>query len=426
MLTHFSFTRRWCRVLPLCLLLIAPWAASAASPTLSLRDAIGAALAHNPDLDVFEFVSRASDARRDQAMLKPAPTVAIELENIAGTGDNKGFDNAEVTLALSQVIELGGKRQARVGVADAERDALRVVRQAAQLDVLAEVTRRFIAVAELQQQSALAARAADLAQRTLEATKLRVNAAKAPHVEFDRATIALAQIRLEQRKVRSQLDAARRSLAAMWGADDAVLNAQPLPEVRGDLFALPQLGDFDGLIARLSETPEFLRFANEERLRDAELRLAATQRRADLTLGGGVRRLQGSDDTAFVASFSMPMFSGKRAERYIVEAAARRDAVGAERRAALVKAKAQLHALHCELRSAIDTAEMLQSITLNQMEEVLKETEYAFERGRYGYLELVDAQREYLAMLRQRIQASAEAHMLAVEIERLTNAPLAP
>jgi cobalt-zinc-cadmium efflux system outer membrane protein len=59
------------------------------------------------------------------------------------------------------------------------------------------------------------------------------------------------------------------------------------------------------------------------------------------------------------------------------------------------------------------------------MEEALQETQYAFERGRYSYLELVDAQREYLAVQRERIDAAALAQVLAIEIERLTNAPLA-
>ena len=62
---------------------------------------------------------------------------------------------------------------------------------------------------------------------------------------------------------------------------------------------------------------------------------------------------------------------------------------------------------------------------LPRADEALRETEYAFERGRYSYLELVDAQREYLDLQASLIEASANAHALRAEIERLTNAPLA-
>ncbi len=209
----------------------------------------------------------------------------------------------------------------------------------------------------------------------------------------------------------------------MWGADEAVINGRPMGEVRGDLFRLPEMEDFGALMKRLQASPDFLRFASEERLRDAELRLAATQRRPDITLGGGLRRLPGND-VALVASFSIPLFSGRRAGSSIAEAAARRDAVGATREAALVKARAQLFGLYQELHDTAATVNVLEVTAVPKMEEALKETEYAFERGRYSYLELVDAQREYLDLQRARIDAGARAQLIATEIERLTNAPL--
>jgi outer membrane protein, heavy metal efflux system len=398
---------------------------AAEAPPLGLHEAISAALASNPDLRTFEFEFLANDAVREQAGLRPATTVTAGLENFAGTGETQGLDSAEATLSLSKVIELGDKRDSRIAVADAGRDALTTARKAAQLDVLAEVTRRFIAVAALQEQAKLDLSAATQAQTTLRAAELRVKAAKSPHVELDRATVALERARLDQRSTRSRLEAARRSLGAMWAADGAILDGRPVGEVRGDLYRLPEVEDFEGLIARLQENPDFLRFASEERLRDAELRLAASQRRSNIELGGGLRRLQATHDTALVATFSIPLFSGRRAESFVAEAAARRDAVGVARDAALMKARAQLYALYRELQEAAASVTVLDATVVPKMEEALKETQYAFERGRYSYLELVDAQREYLDVQRARIEAGAQAHLLAIEIERLTNAPLA-
>ena len=358
--------------------------------------------------------------------MRPAPEAGFSLENFGGTGDSKFLKGAEATLSLSQVIELGGKREARLGAVDAGRDTITVARQAAQLDVVAEVTRRFIAVAEAQEKVLLAVRATEIAATTATAANERVEAARAPHVELDRARVAEQRARLELQSARSGLEAARQSLAAMWGSDNASLNGQPLGNVQGALFSMPTTGDFAALVTRLSQNPDFLRFATEERLREAELRLATTQRRADLTVGGGVRRLQADKDFGLVASVSIPLFAGKRAEGAIKEAAARRDAVGAEREAALTRAKAELFALHRQLTDAVAIVQSLESTTIPTMEEALTETQYAFERGRYSYLELVDAQREYLAVQSERIDASTLAQILANEIERLTNAPLAP
>ena len=420
------------RVLGACLLsvVIAQPLALAAEPAagapLTLHQAVAAALRGNPQLQTFAFEFRAGDARTQQAGLRPAPEIFVGLENFAGSGDTRRLDGAEATFALSQVIELGGKRDARMGAAQAGRDALDIARQTVQLDVLAEVTRRFIVVAQRQQQVQLARSAAELADKTVVASERRVNAAKSPHAELDRARIARDRFLLAQRLALTELDTARKQLAATWGESQPVIDGEVFGEVKADLFTLPPRSDFAELVARLAANPDFLRFASEARLRDAELRLAATRRRPDLTLSGGLRRLEATSDQAFVASVSIPLFSGRRAGSYIAEAQANRELVDAERRVAQVKAEAMLYELHRQLVQAVLEANTLKDDILPRSAEALKETEYAYERGRYSYLELVDAQREYLAVQATLIEAAASAHTLRAEIERLTNAPLSP
>jgi cobalt-zinc-cadmium efflux system outer membrane protein len=99
--------------------------------------------------------------------------------------------------------------------------------------------------------------------------------------------------------------------------------------------------------------------------------------------------------------------------------------VDAQRRQAEVRAQATLYELHQQLQRVILQARTLRDDIQPRSAEALKETEYAYERGRYGYIELVDTQREYLAVREALIEAAASAHTLRAEIERLTNAPLA-
>lgn len=416
------------RALRACLLsvaLVMP-AAFAVEPTppLTLRQAVDAAMASNPELQTFAFEFRALDARTRQAALRPAPALSITAENVLGTGEAKAFDAAELTFALSQVIELGGKRSARIEAANAGRSGADVERQARQLDVLAEVTRRFIGVATRQAQVRLADDTVELAQETVAGSENRVKAAKSPHAELDRARIALDRAKLDQRRAVIELDTARKQLAATWGESQPAIGGRPFGAVSADLYALPEPGDFDELVARLASGPDFLRFASEARLRDAELRLAATSRKPDFTIGAGVRQLQATKDQALVASFSIPLFSSKRAESFVAEAQANRELVNAQQSVAMIKAKTMLYELQRELGGEILAAQTLRNDILPRTEEALKETEYAYRRGRYGYLELVDAQREYLSLQARLIEASSNAQGLRVEIERLTNAPL--
>ncbi len=399
-------------------LLAAP--AWAKGQPFSLSQAVQAALATNPDLAGFAFELRAQDARTDAAGLRPAPTLSATVENVLGSGEHGGLNTAETTFALSQVVELGDKRQARVGAAQSGRELIAVTEQAAQLDVLAEVTRRFIHVAGDQEQLALTRNATALARETVQAVSARVHAAKAPDAELRRARITLARAEVEQEHAEHELGTSRRKLAAMWGDGEARFGA-----VTADLYTLPRPAPFESLLARLDANPDFVRFASEARLRDAEIRLAEAKRRADVTFSGGLRHLEETGDQALVFGLSLPLGAGRAAAPAIAEATALRDLSAARRDAAAVRAKAQLYALHQELRHAITETELLRGTVLPEMEGALDETRYAYERGRYGYLEWVEAQREFIAIRRSLIEAAVNAQVFQAEIERLTGEPLA-
>jgi cobalt-zinc-cadmium efflux system outer membrane protein len=404
------------------LLSVVPLAAPA--KPLTLRQAVEAALAGNPELAGFEFALQAQDARMREAAFRPAPELGLEAENLLGSGDLEGTDAAEYTLALSQVLELGGKRAARVAAAEAARDVLVVDRQARQLDVVADVTRRFIVVAARQEQLTLAGDAVKLAEATVRDAERRVDAAKSPRAELSRALIAKERAQLAQSASAAELDAARAQLAAAFGEQRLVHNGELVEHVRAELLELPPPGDFAELSSRLAANPDFLRFASEARVREAELRLASSLRRPDLTVGAGIRRLEESSDQALVASVSMPLFAGRRGSAATAAARAERDLVDVEQRAAEVRVRAMLYDLHRQLERAIRDAEVLRDRIRPRAEEALGQTKYAYERGRYGYLELADAQREYLDVQVALIEAAANAHTLRAEIERLTGAAL--
>ena len=394
-------------------------AIAAPVPVLSLSQAIERALAANPALQGFAFALKAQEARIAQAGQRPATEASFELENALGSGEFSGLDAAEATLALSQVIELGDKRQLRRTVAQSAREVLSVERQAAQLDVLAEVTRRFIGVAVAQEQLALNQAATTLAKGTVDDVALRVRAAKSPEGELLRSRAAFSRAGIEEQRAMAQLSAARQRLAATWGS-----SRPDYGQVNADLYRFPALRDFEDLAARLDANPDFLRFASEARLRDAELQLATSLRKPDLALSGGVRRLEETNDQALVMGISVPLFTGRRAAPVIAEADALRGLVEVERGAARIQARTQLYGLYGQLQQAVRETETLRRDVMPQLEEALKATRYAYERGRYGYLELVDAQRTFLEARAAAIASAANGQELLAEIERLTGEPL--
>lgn len=386
---------------------------------LTLAQAVEAALRSNPELLASRYELTAAQARILQAGLRLNPEVGVELENFAGSGDFAGADALEATLSLSQVIELGDKRGLRSAVAEADRDLISIEQRARQLDVLAEVTRRFIEVVAAQERERFAAENVTLAQQTLDTIAARVQAARSPIAEGSRARIGLTRARIEERQSASQLRAARYGLASLWGSSEPQFTS-----ASADLFGFGAIREFPTLLAQIERNPDITRFATQARLRDAELRLAEAQARPNLSFTLGVRRLEETNDNALVAGFSMPLPVFDKNQGAIREARVRRVQTDAELQAALTHSRTTLYGIYQEMTAARERAESLRSEAIPQAQTALDQTKLGYERGRFSYLELLAAQQELLELRAAAIDAAADYHQLLAEIERVTGEPL--
>lgn len=387
---------------------------------LSLAQALQAALQGNPDLRTSAYELSASQARRVQAGLRPNPQLDVEFENFTGSDDYRGVDGLDTTLTLSQVVELGGKRVLRNSAAQADIDAVSAAQRSRELDVLAEVTRRFLDVVVAQERSEFAAEAQQLTQQTLDAIAVRVDAGRSPEAERTRARIALLRAQVEHQQAQSALRSARYALTVLWG------NPEPgFRSARANLFQLQRMESVQALARRLDSTPDLLLWASEGRLREAQLRLAQAQARPDLTLSVGARQMQASSDVALVAGFSMALPWSDRNQGAIREAQVRVTQSQAQLDAARLKARATLLALHQQMTTAQQRVQLLRSEALPLAEQALDQTRAGFQRGRFSFLELATAQEELLTLRAALIDAAADYHRMLAELERLTSAALA-
>lgn len=382
---------------------------------LSLRDAITATLAHNPQLSSFQFRRQALEGELQTARLNPAMRLGTTIENVTGSGDYSGTKGAEFTLALSSVIELGDKRDARQGVVTERQQALAVEQRIVELDLLAEVTRRFIEAATAQQHLTLQQSTLALATETTQSIKRRVDAGNTPDAELARAQANQSRMAIELRQAELGFDAAKIKLSAMWAVTEPSFTS-----VNADLLSLGNSPSLNDLLSGLANNPDIELFASEARLRDAEVRLALSQRKADVEWNAGVRRLQASKDSALVVGVSVPLFGGSRAAGEVATAKANRLSVDNERDTALLQLRAQLVGLYQERQAAIFEVTSLRNDVIPQLKKAVSGTRAAFDKGRYGYLELSTAQHELLEAEAALIDAAANAHLLRAEIERLS------
>ena len=383
--------------------------------SLSLRDAIALATQHNPAIAAFDFQS---EVARQQAALQAqsiGTIVEVELENVAGSGAVAGVRAMEATLQLSHVVELGGKVQRRREFGNEKVAQLDAVQRAGRADLLAEVARRFVHVLADQEQLKATDRAGLLALQARDVVQERIRAGAASPVLLSRAEITLARSRIEQEHAEHELASSRVALTSLWGDLEGRIGA-----VRGELFSLPALEPLATYSQRLVENPDLLKFAAENRVLDARLRLAEAQRRPNVTLRAGVRHLEGLNDQALVAGFAIPVGASRRARPELLSVQAEREQLRLSERARTWELQATLFALYQEALHARTEAQALQNEVRPQADNMLKTSDAGYRAGRFSFLELADAQRQLLEIERDAIRAAAEFHTNLIEIERVT------
>lgn len=418
--TNALAMQRW--TIYLSLLILMPWASTQAEQIehrLTLASAIKYSLKQNPSLRVFEFRNIVLMGKKETASLSPAYEVGFETENFSGSDSFDGLDNAELTVSLSSIIEMGDKRTARTRVVNNSLAQLDAQRQVEALELFGEVTRRYVDVLAAQERVTLAEEAVQLAQNTLNEVKKRAKRGAIPEAEVKRAQAAAGQARLTVSSEKQQREYFKLALAALWGERTVSFST-----VEGNLYQFGEDVEFQRLYARLKRNPAMHIFATEKRLKEAEVRLAKTQASTDIRWSVGLRQFQETDDTAITAGFSVPLFSSKRSSGSITSAMAARDEVLIRKEAALLKLHTQLFRAYSNRQQAIFTLKNLQSSIIPSLEQALKETQKAYQRGRYSYLDYLTARQELITARRTLIEAGSAALRYGADIEQLTAEPL--
>lgn len=395
--------------------LLCPLLLSTQAGALTLAEALQNTLQNSPQLAIYPYEQRAAEARALQAGLRPNPELEIEIENVAGSGDYSGTQNAEYTLTLSQVIELGNKRQSRQALAQLGGESAQQAYALARLEVLAEATRRYIETAHalaIQKWSKTFLHSSQRAQRL---SQQRVQAGAASTAEANQLTLAMKQAELSVQRADSDVTAKRLRLAASWGGTQTGKD-----EIQHDLFHFPELPSLTQLQQRLQASPHITRYLTEQRLRAAQLRLAESGANSDVRVGMGVRHWQEVDDNALVFNISMPLALNDRKQGDIAAARADMEKNNAEQSLAEIELQTLLQTIYIEAETRRNEAVQLHTTAVPLAEKIVRDIESGYSEGRYSALEVITAQQNRQTLERDSIEAASSFHLLLLELERLT------
>lgn len=385
-----------------------------AEPALSLEEAVQAAGGAAPAAEAASAGIEAARANRTVAGLRPNPVVQGQVENVIGSGPYAEFRSAETTVGLSFPIELGGKRGARVAVASAQLSRAELEAAIAAADVRLQVTQLYVQAIAAERRLANARDQARIATEALRGATSRVLAGRASPLEEQRAAVARVNADANVERLDRLALAARTNLARRIGRSiDAQLDTRLLDRLPSPTYGPSMEPSAAGTLALAAANADLA-------IADASIRLARANRIPDLNVGPALRRLEATNDTAAVFSVSVPipLFNNGRAA--IAQASAERMRAEAQRRLTLLDIEQAITDARAEVANAETSARTAAGPALTAAQEASRIARIGYREGKFGQLELLDAERTLADTRVAVIDASANYHNARARLERLT------
>ncbi len=395
----------------LTLCFVAPARGQTPSPTPSIN---GLTFEEIYDLAVHDNLQVAA-VRRRRAVAEAAVLIAGERPNPAFITTYTRTE-PRLNTAVSQLIELGGKRGRRIDVARNELrlteldldNALRTLRhdvRAAYFNI--GLARNTVVLG--QQAVDQAKELADIARTRFEAGDIAQFEVLQANLAFDRATNDLARLETAERIARATLN------QLLNRAPDTPL------DLRDSLFVKPVSISTADVIGRALAANVDLRTAEQQiATEQSRLKLARAQRVPDLTVQPGLE----SFDSAFPGhpgfnmqvSVPLPIFNRGTAE--IKRSSAMLEQLEAERDATRQRVSSDIGRAALNLESARKQVEFYESRLLPEAERVRELANEAYRIGQTSLLSVIDATRNAREVRQAYLQALTDYQTALADLEQ--------
>lgn len=275
---------------------------------------------------------RAAEGLALQATVRPNPSLGLEVENFGESGRYSGLSNTQTTLSVSQPIELGGKRAARISAGEAGISAAQARNRQVAVDFGYDLAIAYAGAEVAQARTVLYEEALMGAQEDLRAARALVNAGREADLRSVQAQAAMAAAEADLEAAKAGAQNAFAQLAGLAGV--------PRPYTSVDTSLLPLA---NGLPPPPSAPPAVTpAIAAAQAEREAAARRVTVERTRtvpDVTASLGVRRLTGDNATVFVGAVSVPLPLFDRNRGNIAASLAQLEAAEARLNAARLEAE---------------------------------------------------------------------------------------
>lgn len=312
---------------------------------------------------------RAAGADAEQAKAYLNPLVSGMTENLNG-GGNAGSNPRQDTLTLTQPLEIGGKRVARIEARARDLIVAEARGKQVQVTFAAELATAYAAAESMTARLKVAAEDLERANDDLGVATALVNAGREAQLRISQAKAAMSATEAALQSASANRVEALERLSALSGAQQSYTGVSSNFIDHALTVSHPELSD-------LSNSPAILRAQAEQEAYQAQVEVERKRWIPDLGVSAGIRRFEGSGDNAFVLGLSsaIPVFDQNRdgiaaASERVIAAEARLEATKLEANANRRAAFSQVNASQRRLEAA------------RQGESAAEE---AYRLGRIGY-----------------------------------------
>ena len=378
--------------------------------SLTDHDIILMVIKSDPTLEALAWELKALEAEVLQAGFTPNPEVSVELEQVI----IQGYELTEGSVGYAHPIELGGKRDKRVALANQQSNLAAWDLEKRRLNIITTARLAHLALLYWQESLVLADELLDLDKQVTDSVKEKLDAGDIPPFAVTRAEVNLKRSQATRNDVSASLTGARYQLAALWGGKPE------FKSVTGDFYGINKPPALDSLYDFLDRNPEVAQTDTEIEGKLAEVTLSESNALPDLTLEFAIRYVGDITNPAimFGASIPLPLFDKKEGE--IRAAKHRVEETRARGRAVRREAKSQLVEAWVQLSRDYDHIVTIRDSILVDAKSVMEQTLDGYREGNFDYIEVLDIQRTVIELRLEYLEILYRYHNNKIFIENLT------
>lgn len=388
---------------------------------ISITDAVSIFLQQNLQLVAARYDINSAEAEKLTARIRPNPQISVTLADVPLEFNPQIFNPQTFDYSIAQTIEMGGKRQKRIDVADAQTEVAQAQFETAVWQLTNDVKKKFYAVLLARSLYDLAKENQTTFEQIVEHTRDVFKLGEISGLDLQRLEVEKLKFDTDLANTERDYEVALRDLRVALGGDYRTMEIQVSGE--SDYYQSYDF-TFDDLRDKaLAARPDLKVAKLTEKAADASIRLQDAQKVPDITVAAGVEQVRQGGSTYNVGvSIPLPLTDRNQGER-------------AKARIDKERAQNQEQQVTNQVISDVDKAlaafniqkrrvELYRTGVLAKVTNIQTMTEVSLKAGESSTLELLDAIRTRRDTLASFYQTIFDYQSALLDLELATATPI--